>query len=812
MHTKSIIVLSVLMFFLTISSINAQPMEKDSPDYLISGKVVDKTTGKPIEYATAVLLEPEDSIQVKGIATDINGKFTLRLDEPGAYILNISFVGYSDFSKKLSVNKDERRLKLGKVQLKQAAAEIEEVKVQANEYSVDFEVDKKVIHVDEQYSSISGNAVDILKNLPSIQVDIEGNVSLRGNSNFTVLIDDRPTVLQPNEALQQIPATSIKDIEVITNPSAKYDPEGTAGIINIITKKDALMGISGIVHLNAGLDEKYGGDFQLNYKTDKLKAFIGADYNKRNYPGSMEMKNRTYRGDTISHLTSDGSNDDMDRDLSLRAGVDYYFSEKSTLSISGRYGNGWNKEISNTTFNEWLSYEGNEYNRRQYASEEDGKREHEFYALNTEYTHEFDSTEHKLDLRLMLYEFSGGSDHINTLFNENDAIRSSQKSLEGGPSKGLRYRVNYRKPFSEALKFEIGSQGRLTNSNEWNEMYQYNTNNSEYILQDKFSHESTYDRSIHAGYSLVKGELNDLSYQLGLRGEYTFRDIRIKDREGSTKIDRWDYFPTMHFSYKLPNNHQLMASYTRRIDRPHSWFMEPFLTWEDAYNVRKGNPGLEPEYINSYELGYQKSFNHNSFSAELYYRKTQDKIEGVQSVYRDNIMMQTFENIGTDYSLGSELMLNVNFTDWWENSFTGNFYHYRVKGELNEKAFDRESFTYSFNWNQTFHITDNFQLQLNPDYDGPEVEAQEEETATFEIDGAIRYSLMNDKVSLTLQGRDILGTDKHEETVDEDDFYSYRLYKNKTPILILNLTWHINNNEEDRQEEGRREGGGGMGF
>ena len=810
MQTKWIVITGLLIFL--NFSLQAQPMEKDNPDYAVSGQIVDKSNGNPIEYATAVLFESEDSTQVNGIATNVDGRFTLRVEEPGTYILSISFVGYSDFSKKVKVNNETRRLKLGKIKLQKAAAEIEEVSVQASEYSVDYNIDKKVINVEEQYSSISGSAVDILKNLPSIQVDIEGNISLRGNSNFTVLINDRPTVLQPNEALQQIPATSIKDIEVITNPSAKYDPEGTAGIINIVTKKNALKGISGIVHLNAGLDEKYGGDFQFNYKTDKMKAFIGADYNKRNYPGSMETENRTYLNDTTSHLISDGSNDDLDRDYSFRAGIDYYFSEKSTLSISGRYGNGWNKGISNTTYNEWLSYEGNEYNRRQYASEEDGKREHEFYALNSEYTYEFDSTEHKLDLRLMLYEFSGGSDHINTLFNENDVIRSSQKSLEGGPSNGLRYRVNYKKPFSEDLKFEIGSQGRLTNSNEWNEMYQYNTNNSEYILQDKFSHESIYERSIHAGYSLVKGELKDLSYQFGLRGEYTFRDIRIKDREGSTKIDRWDYFPTVHFSYQLPNKHQVIASYTRRIDRPHSWFMEPFLTWEDAYNVRKGNPGLEPEYINSYELGYQKSFNNNSFSAELYYRKTQDKIEGVQSVYRGNIMMQTFENIGTDYSLGSEIMLNINFADWWENSFTGNFYHYRVKGELNETEFDRKSFTYSFNWNQTFHISDNFQLQLNPDYEGPEVEAQEREKASFEMDGALRYSMINDNISLTLQARDVLGTGKHEEIVDEDDFYSYRLHENKTPILMLNVTWHINDNGEESREEGGREGGGGMGF
>mgnify|MGYP006282379279 CR=1 FL=1 len=803
--------IGIAIAFIFLSNMNyAQKIEDEVRSYKISGKVIDKTTQNPVEYATAVLLEPGDSTQVSGIATGISGRFTLQPESPGTYILQISFVGYRDYYQKVSIGPNSRKLNLGKIPLKKKASDIEEVTVQASEYSMDYEIDKKVVHVDEQYSSISGDAADILKALPSVQVDIEGNVSLRGNTNFTVLIDDRPTVLEANEALQQIPATSIKDIEIITNPSAKYDPEGTAGIINIITKKDALMGISGIVHLNAGLDEKYGGDFQFNYKNDDIKAFIGADYNTRKYPGTMELENRTYRDDTTFFLTSEGSNTDEDRDYSFRAGLDWYLNEKSTLSISSRYGSGRNQEVSRTLYNEWNSFNTS---KTTYTSRENGKREHEFVALNTEFTHEFDSTDHQLDVRLMMYQYDGDGYNRNALINASDDIQSSQKSMEGGPSKGLRYRMNYLKPFTEKLEMELGTQGRLTHSNEWNEMYQYSILTNKYVLQDEFSHESVYERSIHAAYGLVKGNLDKFQYQLGFRGEYTYRDITIKDRDGATKINRWDYFPTAHFSYTLPHKQQLMASYTRRIDRPHSWFMEPFYTWEDAYNIRKGNPDLKPEYIDSWELGYQNDFNNSSFSAELYYRKTTNQIEWVQSVYEDNIMLQTFENVGEDYNMGSEVMFNTNFASWWENSLTGNFYRYRVKGKINGQSFDKSSFSYTFNWNQTFHLNDQLQIQLNPEYEGPEVEAQEREKASFEVDGAVRYALFHDKLSMTLQVRDIFSTGKHEEIIDEENFYNYRLHENKTPIVMFNVTWHINDKgRQNNNERGEQGGGGQMGF
>jgi len=802
----------LLLVLISLASLQAQE-GKGRGAFSISGKVIDQDAGQPMEYATVTLLSYPDSSLLGGIAADVSGSFNLNVKQPGRYILKVGFIGYKRFQQEVTLGADSRHLDMGEVHLYPLAANIDEVTVRANEHAVEYQIDKKVIHVEEQYTAISGNAVDVLENVPSIQVDIEGNVSLRGNSNFTVLIDDRPTVLDANDALQQIPAGMIKDIEIITNPSAKYDPEGTAGIINIVTKKRTLEGISGITHLDVGWGDKYGGDFLLNYRNAHYNVYFGADYQDRTYPGFIEEESRTYGPDTTFYLLSDGDRQRSRKSYSGRLGFEWFPDDRNTFSLSARYGSRGGESRSQTNYQEWNSLITG---RSVYDSRESSDRGGGFFAINSEYTRQFSSKDHKLDLQAMFYRREGEDNSINLLRNTEDVIRSGQKSLEGGPGTGFRYRINYMQPFSEAFNIEVGAQGRLGDSEEWNEMYYYNNTSGEYDLQERFSHESVYAQSTHAGYALASGEWNSLGYQLGLRGEYTYRDILLQTTGENFNINRWDYFPTLHFSYQLPDNHQLMASYSRRIDRPRGWFLEPFLTWSDAYNVRRGNPDLQPEYINSWEMGYQKEFDRNSVSMEVYYRSTRNRIERIRSVYEENVMLQTFENVGIDYSLGTEVMLNMNLNTWWETSLTGNFYDYRVKGRLNQVDFDKHSFTWSLRWNHIFNITDNMRLQLNPYYSSPEVEAQEKESGYFAMHGAVRQSFMNNKLNFTLQVRDVFGTARHESEINGADFYSYRLYRHESPIVMLNLTWRINNYRNgQRRDRGGNEGidfdeGGGM--
>lgn len=801
------------------TSIQGQNADQNRPVYQVSGKVMDRNADVPMQYATVSLLSKADSSLENGIITDKQGEFVLSTPKSGNYILRINFIGYTTFYQDLSLGPENPSLNLGTLYMQASSLEIDEVSIEARDRSVEYKIDRKVVHVAEQYTAMSGTAVDILKNIPSIDVDIEDNVSIRGNSNFTVLIDGRPSVLEGSEALQQFPAGMIKDIEIITNPSAKFDPEGTGGIINIITQKRTLTGLSGLVHADIGGNERYGGDFLLNYRTEKFNYYLGGDYSNRNYPGTVERRQESYSEDTISYLNSDGTYNRGYHHYSVRGGIEWFPNDKNVLSISGRYG--YRAHLGSSTVN-YEEFTNLSPEVLRYQNLEEGERSGDYYSLNTEYTHYFgrsdrdDGKEHRLDVNLMYYNRDGIDESINFLLNDEDERVDGQKSTESGPSKGMEYRVNYEQPFTRSFNVEAGLQGRIARSEESNGLYFYEAGTGEFDFQDLFSHEVEYERNIHALYGLMNGEYSNFGYQLGLRGEYTYRDINMKD-QGNFNIDRWDYFPTVHLSYQLGEKNQFMASYSRRIDRPRGWYLEPFITWSDAFNVRRGEPDLQPEYIGSYEVAYQRDLNKTDFlSAELYYRITNNKIERIREIYRDNILLSTYANIGTDYALGTEIMLSNDLTDWWESDFSGNFYHYRVQGDVNGTPLDRQSFTWSVEWNTIFKLTKTTRLQLTPEYDSREIEAQETEAGEFEIDGAIRQSFLNNKLIFTLQVRDIFNTGRHKSEIDTEDFYSFRHYTHEAPIVMLNISFRINNfsneglNNNRGGDEGGFEGGGEM--
>lgn len=793
MKTNTLTFILLLLFQLSLSANN-----NVKENFTIQGKVVDSQTKQPLEYATIKLLRANDSSMVSGIITDFDGNFKLKHNKAGSYLLNVNFMGFKASYINITLKPGQSDNDLGQIEIEPASEQLAEVVIQANEYAVDYHIDKKVLHVSSQLTSSSGSAVDVLQNTPSVKVDVEGNVALRGNSNFTVLIDGRPTVLESNEALQQIPASSIQDIEIITNPSAKFDPEGTAGIINIVTKKRSLEGISGLVNANIGLDNKYGGDFLLNYRTEHFNYFVGIDYTSHTYPGTMESERRYYDTDTAFILSS-GDRERQRENYSGRAGIEWFPTDKTVLSVSTRLGSRSFNSESNTDYTEWNSSNINSINN--YKSIENGSRSGNFYGIRTNFTQQFTTVDHKLDAQLLIFNREGDEENLNKLNNPDGSIQSGQKSIESGPGKGLRYRLDYTQPVNKYLSYEGGFQGRYVLSSEINEIYDYDVNTFEYNLQTLLSNDVRYLQNIHAAYSLGKGEYRGFGYQLGLRAEYTHREIELTKTGKTHNIDRWDFFPSLHSSFKLSDNHQLIASYSRRINRPRGWRLEPFITWVDAYNVRKGNPGLKNEYINAYELGHQYTFGKSALTSEIYHRTTLNNIESVRRQYEEQsgVMITTFENVGSDYSTGLELSLNTKLRKWWNIDLTGDFYNYRVKGTLDNKSFDKTSFTYNVRLNNTFNLKENTSIQINPAYNGPEIEPQEKEEGYFRIDGAIRQSFFNKSLQATLQMRNILGTAKHESTTKTDDLYYYRQHKYKSPIIMLNITWRINNFKSDRK-------------
>ena len=779
----------------------------------VKGFVFDANENQPLEYATISITSKRDNKVVNGTITDQTGFFKIKNVDFGMYKVDITFIGYKTKTiPNVAVKPKDKDVDLGQIKLESSVETIGEAVVVSDRSTMTYKIDKKVINVSQQHTSASGTAVEVLENIPSVTVDIEGNVSLRGSTSFTVLIDNKPTVLNASDALSQIPASAIDNIEIITNPSAKYDPDGTSGIINIITKKNKLQGFNGIINLNAGRYERYGGDFLLNWRKERLNIYVGADFNNRNREGSFETENRTLFNDTTSYLLSDGDFNRGRQTYNVRTGFDLTLNPKNSINFSARVGN-WNMNSSNCA--DYRNYTDPATTNETHTSERISDRGGLFYTLSLGFNHKFMKKGHEI---ISLFNYSARDfeeETFNQLFDDNNDVASGQRSLESGPRKHYTFQIDYTLPLRINDKFEAGYKTRIEDSDQLAEMEQYNPVTQVYDYMADFRHDVTHDRHIHSVYSLYSGEIGNFGYQGGLRGEYTYREIVLVETGQNSLIDRWDIFPTVHMSYNLPKDQQAMASYTRRIKRPRGYYFEPFITWTDAYNVRIGNPGIKPQYIDSYELSYLNKFGRNSFSVEAYYRITNNKIERIKSVYDENVYLTTFENVGNDYSLGIELMLGIDVQKWWHIDLMGNIYDYKVKGELDGKDFSESSFNWNARFNNTLRFGKTTRVQFNGMYNSPTITAQGKRDGFFMTAMAVKQDLYKNKISATLQVRDVFATMNHSSAYEGENFYSYSHYEPNTPFVTLTLIFKINNYKPDKKrksQENMDDMGGDEGF
>lgn len=761
----------------------------------ITGRILDAQSGQPIEYANVVLFGGKDSSQLTGAVSDPQGRFTITPVRPGRYYIDVSFMGYE---KKrvggIQVKPGSSAADIGDVGIQQKGVTMDNVVVEGQRVPFSYKIDKKVINVDKLGTTVSGSAADVLSNVPSVTVDIEGNVSLRGSGSFTVLIDGRPTILDAQEALQQVPASQIEDIEIITNPSAKYDPEGVAGIINVVLKKNKNIGISGLSNINGGLRDKYGADALVEVKTSGITTLLGVDYNKRSFGGdNTEQKYSTYQGNT-SYINSDGDFKHQRNMYGLRGNVTINLGDADVLGLGGRAGHREMQGHSTTNRLEYSTLQPLQFSQINRSNSNHGGN---FYSLSMNYQHKFPAKGHELTADASYEYHNGDESSLSELFNAG-AIVDGKKTVESGPSKEYNLKADYTLPLGENEKFETGFEGETELSDEFAGFYEYNTATGVYDFMPQYSNSTKSANTQYSLYSTYSGSIGGFGYQAGFRAEYTYRNMKLLTLGNRFSIDRWDYFPTVHLSYRFASGEQIMASYTRRIQRPRNWFLEPFETWVDANTIRKGNPSLLPELIDSYELGFQKLINKVSLSTELYYRVNNNKIEGVRSVYSDNVTLQTFDNIGADYSLGTEIMLSMEAYKFWNIDLMGNIYDYRVKGQLNGEDVDKSSFNWTTRLNNQFKLTETFQFQINAGYNSPTVSSQSKTKGNFTTDLAVRKDLFEKSLTLTLQVRDLLGTGRWESTTQTAGFYSSGVFKRESPMVMLNLRYTINNFKQRR--------------
>ncbi len=470
-------------------------------------------------------------------------------------------------------------------------------------------------------------------------------------------------------------------------------------------------------------------------------------------------------------------------------------SENDLLSLGGRY-NDRKMNRSAALDYENTSNSGTEYFINNTLTERSGNS----FSLNLGYRKRFNTTGHEISADLV-FSKETSDDYSLTEDVQDGIIINGRKTTEQGPGGEYNGRLDYVLPFSETSRLEAGYEGQVELTDELTGFQEYNPLTGIYDQNSQYDQDVSFDESEHSLYSIYSGNPGKFGYQLGVRGEYTKRYTNLKTSGESYNIDRWDYFPSIHTSYSFSPSQQIMASYTGRINRPGGWAMEPFVTWVDATTVRQGNPELLPELIDSYEIGGQTLLGIFSINADIYYHHTNNKIEAVRSVYAENVTLQTFENVGKDYSLGTELMVNFGISDFWGVSLTGNAYDYNMEGAINGAPFSRSSFNWRGRISNNISLGNTTQMQINFMYASPTVSSQGRREEMMSSDVSLRQDFFEKKLSLILQVRDVFGSGRFESTSQGPGFYSYNYMKRESPIVMLTAKFNINSYKQDRKRE-----------
>lgn len=794
----------IVLFFLSVNFLfaqNYQATEKSSLNYTLKGKIIDKLSSNPLEYAT-VSIKSSVNEMVGGTVTDFDGNFEFSNLKAGIYSLEVSFLGFK--SKVFSDIKIEEGVfsnDLGKLKLSEDVEAIDEIEVTAMRSSVKYEIDKKVISVDKQIVAGSGTAIDVLESVPSVQVDINGDVSLRGSTNFTVFINGRLSPLDANEALRQIPASLIENIEIITNPSAKFDAEGTAGIINIILKKERQSGVSGSVSARAGNFGNYGGDAVLSVNAKKFTFLFSGNYGRSPRPSFYDSDLINQFGDTTFTTTSTSERERTFIRLNGKIDVEYRPDDNNTITVGGTVGR-WSMDVGNDVDFELSNSFTPEVDRFNSFNETD--RYSFYYMANIDYSGTF-KDKHKVSFHTS-YRGREDNEFIYNYQNRGGDIFFGTKSSEIGPAQRLRMNIDYEFKIDENTALEFGALNQYNATFKEARSFLLDVPEDEFIEQIQFNQDIDFSLNIRAFYGQFRTKYKKFGFQVGLRTENTQRNIKVAQDNTEFPLNRLDFFPSAYASFNQNDYNQFYVNYSRRIQQPRGWFLEPNRVFQDAFTYWQGDPALTPTFIDSYEGGWIRNFKKKgSFAIEAYYRYETNTIEIFSAPFEENTVIRRPANAGIAHNAGVEPRLNYPFFKWWEIDASANLFYLRVKGSLREFEFDRSRFTWIASLNNFFAITKNTKFQFDGRYFSPRVMAQGRTSGYFSFNLGLRQDFFNRNLSISVQLRNAFGTVFRETFTDLDNYYFYEMDIPRWPQFFVNINYRFNNFKPKRPDG---EGGG----
>ncbi|RXQ95894.1 TonB-dependent receptor [Ancylomarina salipaludis] len=757
---------------------------------VINGYIKDMKSNASIEYATVSVFTQDDSKLIDGTITNKDGFFEIKKLRAGNYYIEVSFIGYEKkIVSDIAIRSYKRENKLNDIKLDLSTKALQEIVVNSDKDAIDYQIDKKIVPVSNQLSAEGGTAINVLETVPSVSVDVNGNVSLRGSTDFTVLLDGRPSVRSAQEILSQIPTSQIENIEIITNPSAKYEAEGGAGIINIISKKVSFKGASGFLNLSPGSHENFASTGMFNFKKKKSNFYLGANYNVRAYGGKRENFKTIFSGPQ-SYLNAFGKLDSKDKSHKISSAYDFEIDSLNLFSITAEIGHSTMDKLDKLTYEKYETQDNILIDNSKEATND----ELNYYVATLTYLRKFNKKGHQLNT---LIDYSGKTfDKSITNENQSETENNTYLSSIEEDAKGIVISSDYTLPLAGNGKFEAGYQYL---SFDFNRDRSFVENTS---IKPNFSKPSDYKKTIQSLYTTYSGKLNKISYQVGLRAEHLNREIKYDGNKSD--LNRWDLFPSFHSQMSISKVSKISASYSRRINRPSSGQLEGFQIWNDVYNRTIGNPELNPELTNSFELQYNTKIGKHSFSLTSYYRSNEDKIERIKtlSAINPDVIISSYQNVGTDHGLGLEAFTNISISKWWRYLMSVDFSHYKIDGDYTDSAdsgsTEKHKFsTSSNNWKiisvSRFKLSKLTQFELNLKYNSKTKWAQGEQDDSFVTTMSLKHSFFKRKLSASFIVTDVFNTADLSKSYYNNDYSLVNNFDRDAPTFKLSLSYKINN-------------------
>nr|WP_225865915.1 TonB-dependent receptor [Dyadobacter sp. UC 10] len=772
----------------------------------VVGKIIDSQSNSPLGYASIRLFKTADSSFVSGAITDETGGFIVDIAAGNYYALS-EFIGYkAQVTPGITLNASNSPMDLGLIKVSASARTLDEVTVQAEKSSMELSLDKKVFNVGKDLANAGGTAVDILTNVPSVAVDVEGNVSLRGSGNVRILIDGKPSGLvsiKGASGLQQLQGSMIERVEIITNPSARYEAEGMGGVINIVLKKERKEGINGSFDIITGHPTNYGAAANVNYRRKNLNFFINYTMSYRNTPGKNFVYQELYRNDSTFIMERDMKSNLKGMANSARGGIDFYFNPKNILTGAYTWRTSKGKRFSTLNYRDYIGSTNNLTSYTVRTQDETETEPNSEYSITYKKTFDRKGQEFTADVRY-LDNWENSDQYYNENVFDPDGSPSGippllQRAVNYETEKQLLFQADYVHPFAKDGKFEAGAR---SSSRDMTNDYAVTQRAEDggWIMLPNLTNDFLYEENINAVYGIVGNKTGKFSYQAGLRAEWTGVTTELKQTSEVNKRRYANLFPSVHVTYDFAKQNAFQLSFSRRVRRPQYNDLSPFATYSDNRNYWSGNPDLNPEFTNAFELGHIKYMSKGSLTSSLYYRHTNGKITSIRNVQEDGSSYTRPENLGTEDAYGAEFTSSFNPYTWWKIDNSVNFFRAITDGANVDQTFQSDTYSWFVRMMSRFTLWKTTDVQFRGNYEAPQQTPQGRRKALATLDLAATRDILKNNATLTLSVIDVFNSRRFRSVTEGFNFYARNSSQGRLRQVNLTLNYRLHQAKKKPKE------------